>query len=268
MRAVEVGEDERHSHAREHVAEPARRLARPRVQVEEAALAHRAVKPAQPPVHAVEHDLPGIHQVLGRAERLRVARRVDQRQVPGVQLVPAVPDPALFQQLRHQRHDMGDDLVAVGRHLRRAVIHPAHPLVAERDEALVAEVSRHAVAQLHQAVVDVVQLRAVLREPLPFRLLRPVTHVAVQVLRVGRQPGQVHRHPFHRQPRGGGQLRVARRERRFLRQPVGDHRVEGGDVRFPQPHRVRAGLRLQPGAVRVGEQAAFHRHVMPLRHRP
>ena len=82
-------------------------------------------------------------------------------------------------------------LRAIPRHIRRIVIHPAHPPVAELDVILIAEFLRHAVPELHQRVVNFIEFLRMLRKKRPARGLGAVAHVAVQALLVGGQAREV-----------------------------------------------------------------------------
>ena len=266
MRAGEVGEDVGHADGREARAEAAALLARAVLQVDEAAAFELFPEAAEGGVHAVEHHAGGGAERVVVADRLRVAARVDQRLVPVTQLVPALRDAAAFQQLRDQRHDMGRDLVAVARHLLRPVIGAAHAAIAERGIALVAELLRHAVAELHQAVVEAVELLAMLGEEAPAQALGLVSRRAVGVLGIGGEAGEVHLRAADRQLRARQQRRVAGAELRFRLEVGGDHRLEGGDVEFPERDGVGPGGLVQRGAVRQRQQPLLDRRRMAGRH--
>ena len=189
--AVEIGEDEGHAGGREGRAEPTSRLARAVLHVEEAALAHQPVEGGQPRIHAVEHHLRLGDQHVMVADRLRVAGGVDQRLVPGAQLVPALCLAAGFQQPRHQRHHMLRHLVAVAGDIGGVVIDAAHAAVAERDVIRVAELPRHAMPQRDEFAVDAVQRLAMRGEETPAQRLGLVALRPVRVLGIGREAGEV-----------------------------------------------------------------------------
>ena len=101
-----------------------------------------------------------------------------------------------------------------------------------------------------------------LLEEAPACRFRGMPQRAVRCLREGREAGEVHLLPRHLQPRAGQQFRVARGQPRLLLHIGGDRRVEGGDVHFPEPHRMRARRGFQRGAVGQRQQPALQRHGM------
>ena len=257
--AVEVGEDERHALGREGGAEAAAGLVGAVLQVEEAALRHQPVEPAQPRIHGVEHGLRLRHQEVVIARGTRITRRVDQGLVPEAQPLPAMFGLARRHQLAHQRHHVFRHPVAVPRDIIRVIVDPAHVAVGQRRVAVEPQGAGHAVPQMHELVVQVIQFLAVRREERPACLFGSVPDATVGMLRIRSQPREVHRLPVDPDRGAGEQFGVTGAKPGLLLQRGGDRRVKGGDIRLPQSQRVVPGDR---SGARHRQQAALHGRLM------
>ena len=161
LRAIEVAEHKRHSKIRETGAVTASGLAFLRDQVEESAFIHHPKKLSCFRRELVIHARRILHDGLCSSERPWRRFPVQKSQVPELQL--AGPDHVflLLANTHGQWYDMLAHFLPQPRHLGRAVVGSEQKLVGKGDVVPVAEQLRHFVPQFHEAVINLVERRAI-----------------------------------------------------------------------------------------------------------
>jgi hypothetical protein len=261
IRAVEVGEHERHALVGEVRAEPAAGLAVAQLEVEQLALDHHVEELADARVQLAVHG-PGVLDDVGRvAARARIAGQVPHRLVVQQQRLDAQAPRLNAVEVVGQRHDLADQRVAKHRDLVGAVVRARHQLVAERRVAVVAQRAPHVVAQVDQPIVHVVELVAARAQECVARLLRLEPGRAVRVDEVTGDAAHAHRLAAELDLRARHHLLVRAGELRLLGEGVLDLRREGR--RRALLHRDELGAEPvhQRVAVRRREQGAREDHV-------
>ena len=132
-------------------------------------------------------------------------------------------------------------------HVLLGVAVALHPVVAQAGVAVVAQLAAHAVAQLHQLVVDVVQLLAVVAEPLALGHPGRPAELVIGAELEGCHLGQIPVLPLKGDLGGGDELGVLIHQLALPLQVLHQLGLEGavGDLRVQQGH--IAVLLLQPG---------------------
>ena len=228
LRAVEIGEDERHMVVAQAGAVAARALARRREHVQQLVIQHGVEKFAGLRRQLLIEVL-ALRQDLSRcAAGLGVAAAEHEGvigEVHGIGLAEArglLPIDGACD--RHDIFDHGSaELLDV--FLRVAV--SAHTVVAELGKAVVAELAAHRVAQLHELVIDLVQLRLVRLVPAALGLPGRQTHSVVRAVFERRELRDGVGAAFKVDLRAGDELLIVLHELVFLLQLLDDRGGEG-----------------------------------------
>ena len=214
--AVKVGEDERRAIGLKLRAVAARELAVPHGHIVQAVV-HQKVDVGlrlrgQFAVHAPGH---------AKAELLipqwhGIALRKEDPAVVGVQVLKPQPLPAALAERRRHGHQLRLHLLPEAPHILRRVADAVHAQVAQLHKARKAQSLCLPVAVFHQAVVDVLQLCALLLPGIDGGLIRPAPDHPVQGLLVPGQAAAADPDAAVVRLRVGHQLVVAAQQRVFL----------------------------------------------------
>ena len=253
--AVEVRKNERDVVIKDARAVAAAHLALGGEHIQELALEHHAEEPAGLGAERVVKALARLENVVRAALRAGVAGAEHQRVVGkahriflaetlGLLAVDAVRD----------RDKIFDDAGTEAFHIFFRIAVALHAVVAELRVAAVAELLAHLIAQVHQLVIDAVELRLVFLVPGALRFPRGQTHGVIEIGLLRLQLADRVHAALKRDLRRGDQLVIRFHELVFLLQ----QRDDLGRERLRADLGVReddlAELRLEIGTERALQQ--------------
>ena len=258
LRAVEVGEDKRHMVVAQRRAVAARALAGGRKDVQQLVIQHEVEELAGLRRQGFVEPLALRENFIRRAARLRVAAAEHEGvvgEVHGIGLAEA--GGLLFINRGCHRHDIFDDGRAELLHVFLRIAVAAHAVIAQLRIAAVAQLAAHRIAQMHELVIDLVQLRLVRLVPAAFRLPRGKS---ARVVRAVFERGQLRDGvgaALKFDLRAGDELVIGQHERVFLLQLLDDRRGEGLAGHFGVDEHEVAVLRGEVLAERAFEHCAL-----------